>query len=100
MSRPEPRSYKPTDQELRSILGDARTVAVVGLSSKPWRDSYEVAEYLQGKGYRIIPVNPKETEGLGERAYPTPPDVPHPVDALGVFRRPEAPVASAKHALA
>ncbi len=100
MSRPEPRSYKPTDQELRSILGDARTVAVVGLSSKPWRDSYEVAEYLQGKGYRIIPVNPKETVVLGERAYPTLLDVPDPIDAVDVFRRPEDTVEIAKQAVA
>ena len=100
MSRPEPRSYKPTDQELRSILGEARTVAVVGLSSKPWRDSYEVAEYLQGKGYRIIPINPKETEVLGERAYPTLLDVPERIDAVDVFRRPEDTVEIAKQAVA
>ena len=87
---PEPEPYKPSDQELRSILGDARTVAVVGLSSKPWRHSHEVAQYLRSKGYRIIPVNPKETEVLGETSYPTLLDVPDRIDAVDVFRRAEA----------
>ncbi|HCO03816.1 MAG TPA: CoA-binding protein [Actinobacteria bacterium] len=82
--------YRPGDEELRSILGDARTVAVVGLSSDPARESYEVAAYLQSKGYRIIPVNPTETEVLGEKAYPSLLDVPDPVDAVDVFRRAEA----------
>jgi predicted CoA-binding protein len=85
----EPRPVLPSDEELRSILGTARTIAVVGLSSKPWRPSHEVAAYLQGKGYRIIPVNPNETEVLGERAYPTLLDVDVPVEAVDVFRRAE-----------
>ena len=55
--------------ELRSLLGEARVIAVVGISSKPWRPSHEVASYLQEHGYRIVPVNPNETEVLGERAY-------------------------------
>ena len=71
--------YRPSDAELRSILGEAETVAVVGLSSNPERHSYEVAEYLQEKGYRIVPVNPNETEVLGERAYPSLRDVPEDV---------------------
>lgn len=81
----------PSDPELRSILGDARTVAVVGLSSNPERPSYEIAEYLQSKGYRIVPVNPKETEVLGERAYPTLADIPEEIDidVVDVFRRAE-----------
>jgi len=79
----------PSDQELRSILGEAKTIAVVGLSSKPHRDSHEVAEYLQHKGYRIIPVNPNETEVLGEKAYPSLLDVPEKVDVVDVFRRAE-----------
>ena len=84
-------TYVPSDPELRSILGDAKTVAVVGLSSNPLRDSYEIAEYLQSKGYRIVPVNPKETEVLGERAYPTLADIPEEieVDVVDVFRRAE-----------
>jgi uncharacterized protein len=85
----EPEVYEPTDVELRSILGDAETVAVVGLSSKPWRDSHSVAEFLQRRGYRIVPVNPKESEVLGERAYPSLLDVPDDVriDVVDVFRR-------------
>ena len=81
----------PGDAELRSILGDAETVAVVGLSSKPDRHSNEVAAYLQGQGYRIVPVNPNETEVLGERAYPSLLDVPSDVrvDVVNVFRRSE-----------
>ena len=79
----------PSDLELRSILGEARTIAVVGLSSKPWRDSNSVGAYLQEKGYRIIPVNPNETEVLGERAYPSLLEVPEKVDVVDVFRRAE-----------
>ena len=79
----------PTDQELRSILGEAKTIAVVGLSSKTYRDSYSVAKYLQAKGYRIIPVNPNETEVLGEKAYASLLDVPERVDVVDVFRRAE-----------
>ena len=85
----EPAAYRPGDEELRSILGGARTIAVVGLSSKPWRPSNEVAAYLQEKGYRIIPVNPNEAEVLGERAYPSLLDVPERIDAVDVFRRAE-----------
>src|SRR5438105_3075531 len=85
----EPRPWLPSDDELRSILGEAQTIAVVGLSPKPWRPSNEVATYLQSKGYRIVPVNPRETEVLGEAAYPTLLEVPIPVDAVDVFRRAE-----------
>lgn len=79
----------PSDAELRSILGDARTVAVVGLSSKPDRESYRVAAYLRRRGYRVIPVNPREMQVLGERAYPTLRDVPDEIsiDVVDVFRR-------------
>ncbi len=79
----------PTDQELRDVLTRARTIAVVGLSDKPERDSNEVARYLQSEGYRIVPVNPMLTEVLGERSYPSlaaiPPEVR--VDIADVFRR-------------
>ncbi|MEX0991688.1 MAG: CoA-binding protein [Actinomycetota bacterium] len=83
----EATEYLPSDEELRSILGDARTIAVVGLSSKPDRESFTVSKYLQNKGYRIIPVNPKETEVLGEPAYAELADIPEPVDVVDVFRR-------------
>ena len=67
-----------------------KTIAVVGLSGDPQSPSYEVAAYLQGQGYRIIPVNPNEQEVLGERAYPSLRDVPQPVDVVDIFRRAEA----------
>ena len=66
-----------------------KTIAVVGLSHKRWRSSYGVSEYMQSSGYRIIPVNPSETEVLGEKAYATLDDVPVPVDIVNVFRRSE-----------
>jgi predicted CoA-binding protein len=83
--------YLPSDEELRSILGDAKTIAVVGLSSNPARDSNSVAAFLRRRGYRIVPVNPNETEVLGERAYPSLMDVPDDVaiDVVDVFRRAE-----------
>jgi hypothetical protein len=89
LSGPEFAPYGPSDAELRSILGDARTIAVVGLSSKPERDSYDIATYLQEHGYRIVPVNPNETEVLGETAYPSLLDVPDDIriDVVDVFRR-------------
>lgn len=89
MTEPEP--YLPSDDELRSILLAARAIAVVGLSSKPDRPSHEVASFLQERGYRIVPVNPNETEVLDERAYPSLLDVPAeiPIEIVDVFRRAE-----------
>jgi predicted CoA-binding protein len=91
MSAAELQPYLPSDEELRSILGDAKTIAVVGLSSRPDRDSHSVAAFLQAKGYRVIPVNPNETEVLGERSYASLRDVPPDVsiDVVDVFRRAE-----------
>jgi uncharacterized protein len=71
------------------ILQSARTIAVVGLSGKRYRPSYGVAEYLQRSGYRIIPVNPEETEVLGEKSYPDLDSVPGQVDVVDIFRRSE-----------
>ena len=84
-------AYVQPDAELRALLGDAHTIAVVGLSSKPGRPSNDVASYLQDKGYRIVPVNPNEADVLGERAHPSLLDVPSDVqiDVVDVFRRPE-----------
>ena len=81
----------PEDRELRALLGEARTIAVVGLSSKPDRPSLDVAGYLQDRGFRIVPVNPRETEVLGEQAYATLRDIPAdlPIDVVDVFRRAE-----------
>jgi len=70
------------------LLRIAKTIAVVGLSSTRWRPGYGVSEYMQTVGYRIIPVNPKETEVLGERAYATLDDIPVPVDIVNIFRQP------------
>jgi uncharacterized protein len=69
------------------LLETSRTIAVVGLSSKPDRPSHEVAKYLQSAGYRIVPVNPQETEVLGERAFARLEDIPVPVDIVDIFRR-------------
>ena len=71
------------------ILSSSRTIAVVGLSPKPNRPSYRVASYLKEQGYRIIPVNPKATEILGEVCYPDLSSIPEPVDVIDIFRRPE-----------
>jgi predicted CoA-binding protein len=71
-------------------LRNARTVAVVGLSANELRPSNFVGFYLQRHGYRVIPVNPRETEILGERSYPSLADVPEPVDVVDVFRAPDA----------
>ncbi|MGA1288712.1 MAG: CoA-binding protein [Rubrivivax sp.] len=72
---------------LRRILRDCRTIAVVGLSAEWHRPSYFAAKYLQSHGYRIVPVNPRYTEVLGERCYAALEDIPHPVDMVDVFRR-------------
>jgi len=74
---------------IKEILEKYKTIAVVGLSSHPWRASFSVSRYMQSAGYRIIPVNPLETEVLGEKAYPTLDDIPEPFDIVDIFRRPE-----------
>ena len=95
-------AVSPEDRELRLLLGEARTIAVVGLSSKPSRPSFGVAAYLQQHGYRIIPVNPWATEVLGEPAYPSLLDIPVslPIDVVDVFRRAEETPAAARDAVA
>ena len=94
-------TYGPDDASLARILADTATIAVVGLSSKPDRPSYEVAAYLQRQGYRIVPVNPRETEVLGETAYASLDDVPADVriDLVDVFRRAEDTPAVAEEAV-
>ena len=74
---------------ITDILRKCKTIAVVGLSSNPMRPSHGVAEYLQSAGYRIIPVNPNETEVLGERSYAQLEDVPEKIDIVDIFRRAE-----------
>lgn len=82
---------------IAELLCSSRTIAVVGLSSKRSRPSYGVAEYMQRAGYRIIPVNPNESEVLGEKCYPDLDSVPEKIDIVDVFRRPDAvsPIADA-----
>ena len=74
---------------IAEILKRCKTIAVVGLSSNPMRPSHEVSEYMQHAGYRIIPVNPNETQVLGEKSYPRLEDVPQGIDIVNVFRRAE-----------
>lgn len=74
---------------IAEMLQKSRTIAVVGLSSKKFRPSYGVAEYMQKAGYRIIPVNPHETEVLGEKSYARLEDIPEHIDIVDIFRRPE-----------
>jgi predicted CoA-binding protein len=69
------------------ILRDCRRIAVVGLSSNPARPSHRVAAYMKSQGYRVIPVNPNETNVLGETAYPSLVAVPEPIDLVSIFRK-------------
>jgi uncharacterized protein len=81
----------------RGLAG--RTIAMVGLSSRPDSPSYEVAQYLQEHGYRVIPINPRESEVLGERAYPSLREAPAGIDVVDVFRRPDAAPAIVEDAI-
>jgi len=74
---------------IAELLEKSHTIAVVGLSSRRARPSYGVSEYMQAAGYRIIPVNPREIEVLGEKTYPDLDSVPEPVDIVDIFRRSE-----------
>ncbi len=74
------------DNELKSLLESARTVAIVGLSTDPEKTSSKIAEILIGAGYDVIPVHPKATEILGRKAYPSLAEIPFPVDIVDVFR--------------
>ncbi len=75
---------------IAKVLKESKTIAVVGASNNPLRPSREVAEYLQSRGYKIVPVNPQIAEFLGEKAYPDLLSVPVPVDVVDIFRNPEA----------
>lgn len=77
------------DALLAEIFREARTIAVVGLSHKKFRPSYGVSEYMQSAGFRIIPVNPLESEVLGEKCYASLSDIPEKVDIVNIFRRSE-----------
>jgi predicted CoA-binding protein len=86
--------------DIQRVLHNARTIAIVGLSNNPLRASYFVGYYMQRHGYRVIPVNPRESEILGETSYPSLRDVPSPVDVVNVFRAPSALPAIAEDAVA
>ena len=79
----------PSDTIIRDILAHPRTIAVVGCSPDPDRDSHRIAALLKAKGHKVIPVNPTCKEILGERCFTSLKDIPEPVDMVDVFRRPE-----------
>ena len=85
---------------IQRVLLNSKSIAIVGLSNNPLRASYFVAFYLKRHGYRVIPVNPREKEILGERSYVTLRDVPEPVDLVCVFRAPDALPGIARDAVA
>ena len=95
----EPVRYQDP-QVIVATLRAARTVAIVGLSKDPLRPSNFIGFYLKRHGYTIVPVNPRETEILGEKSYPSLKDIPFPVDVVDVFRRPDAVPDIAREAVA
>jgi uncharacterized protein len=84
-----PDGAPPSADPIFDILTKYKTIAVVGLSSNPMRPSYGVTEYMQSSGYHIVPVNPNETDVLGEPSYARLEDVPRKIEIVDVFRRPE-----------
>jgi uncharacterized protein len=86
-----PDNFSPSNDVIADILQKYKTIAVVGLSSNPRRPSFSVTQYMQSAGYRIIPVNPNETEVLGEKSYPCLEDIPKSVkiEIVDIFRRSE-----------
>ncbi|HMJ55689.1 MAG TPA: CoA-binding protein [Polyangiaceae bacterium] len=79
----------PNDDQLRKLLTEARTIAMVGASSTPDKPSHGIMKKMLAAGYRVIPVNPRETEVLGQKAYPSLREIPEKVDIVDVFRRAE-----------
>ena len=77
------------ESAIAELLASSKTIAVVGLSSKPFRPSFGVSQYLQSAGYRIIPVNPNESLILGEKSYARLEDIPEKIDIVDIFRRSE-----------
>ena len=86
--------------EIQRVLHTARTIAIVGLSPNELRASNFVGYYLKRHGYRVIPVNPRESEILGEKCYAALADIPEPVDVVNVFRAPDALPGIAREAVA
>src|SRR5690625_4083427 len=79
----------PPNETIKTILKEAKTIAIVGLSDNPARTSYQIAEAMQKAGYKIIPVNPKVDQVLGEKAYNRLTDIEEKIDIINVFRRSE-----------
>ena len=91
----------PGTEEIRELLVSSRTVAVVGLSERPYRTSHSIARTLQGFGFRIFPVNPNlDGPVLGEEPYASVEEIPEPVDIVDVFRRSEKVMPTARDAVA
>ncbi|MFQ5581643.1 MAG: CoA-binding protein [Mariprofundaceae bacterium] len=90
----------PDDGAIQKILGDAKTIAVVGCSPKPERASHQIAEFLLAQDYHVIPVHPKVDQVLGQKAYATLGSIPEQVDIVDVFRKPEATPDIARDAVA
>ena len=78
-----------SDQMMKDILLSTKTIASVGVSSNPGKESYGIVHYLKSQGYRIIPVNPTADEVLGEKSYPDLESIPEKIDVVQVFRKPE-----------
>ena len=78
-----------TDEGIRELLSSTKTIALVGASTNPQRASHAVMRYMMDRGYRVIPVNPNETEICGQKAYASVKDIPEPVDMVDIFRRSE-----------
>ncbi|BAF69919.1 CoA-binding protein [Nitratiruptor sp. SB155-2] len=83
-------SINSNTQEIKQIFEEVRTIAIVGLSPNPEKDSHKVAKYLQSVGYKIVPIYPKEETILGEKVYRSLQDVPFAIDMIDVFRKPAA----------
>lgn len=90
----------PSDDDLRSLLVEAKTIAMVGASSNPDRTSHAIMKQLLDAGYHVIPVNPKETEILGQKAYAALADIPEKVEIVDVFRKSEDTPGIADEAIA
>jgi predicted CoA-binding protein len=94
------RVKEPTHEELLRIFAQPKTIAVVGASSTVGKPGHDIPRYLQSQGYRIVPVNPRGGEVLGERAFASLRDVDVPIDVVDVFRPPEEALAVARDAVA
>ena len=91
--------HNPSDADIRALIESSSVIAMVGASSRPDRPSHGIMRLLQGAGFKVIPVNPKETEVLGQRAYATLADVPEKIDIVDVFRKAEDTPAIADEAV-